>query len=414
MWFQRKLPKTRNDTFALKKAFLGMGVKVVVAHCVFEKLCSAENTNFIVFSAKHSSCSKQDVCWKKTENSYKKNSGWLLTRQIGAFCLVFLLLVWFVVVGWLVLVWSFFLHFEVLMVLWLEFCVFGKVAHVRKCLFSPLFWGGVVYSCLLGFGRCWVRSLVLLFWLFLFLCVRFVFVVVCFVFVLLLLKCFWCCSFSFLGLVFYFFEILFVLFVLDCVCFCFLLCFFGFLLFFCYLCLLEWSKCFSSFVLFGLFCLCLLFVCLCCLFVLVSFCFLWKSLFLCISSGCLVWCWFNTCFACLFLVIPFCFLLFGICFRTFLCFSACCLVLVSNHKLKYYICCVLVALLFVFLWNFACLSFGHISQKPLQIGNSQNPKHEKYRKRTFWQEQLAQVCSQMVCCLFFGVSLNFSFLLKTL
>ena len=48
-------------TFSLTKVFFGMGEKVVFTNCIFEKLCSPENTIFIVFSAKHSSCSKMYV-----------------------------------------------------------------------------------------------------------------------------------------------------------------------------------------------------------------------------------------------------------------------------------------------------------------------------------------------------------------
>ena len=33
---------------------------------------------------------------------------------------------------------------------------------------------------------------------------------------------------------------------------------------------------------------------------------------------------------------------------------------------------------------------------------------KKKKKRTFWQEQLAQLCSQIVYFFFFGVSLNFA------
>ena len=45
-----------------------MGEKVGFTNCVFEKLCSSENTSFIVFSAKHSSCNKKLYVDKKTEN----------------------------------------------------------------------------------------------------------------------------------------------------------------------------------------------------------------------------------------------------------------------------------------------------------------------------------------------------------
>ena len=50
-----------------KGVFFDMGEKVGFTNCVFEKLCSSENTNFIVLSAKHSSC-KKNFMLKKTEN----------------------------------------------------------------------------------------------------------------------------------------------------------------------------------------------------------------------------------------------------------------------------------------------------------------------------------------------------------
>ena len=45
-WFQRKLPKTKNDTFLFKKVFFffDMGEKVGFTNCVFEKLCFSEST----------------------------------------------------------------------------------------------------------------------------------------------------------------------------------------------------------------------------------------------------------------------------------------------------------------------------------------------------------------------------------
>ena len=42
LWFQRKLPKTKNDTFFLKKVFFDMGEKLAFTNCAFEKLCSSE------------------------------------------------------------------------------------------------------------------------------------------------------------------------------------------------------------------------------------------------------------------------------------------------------------------------------------------------------------------------------------
>ena len=42
-----------------KMVFFDMGEKVGFTNCVIEKLCSSENTIFIVLSAKHSSCNKK-------------------------------------------------------------------------------------------------------------------------------------------------------------------------------------------------------------------------------------------------------------------------------------------------------------------------------------------------------------------
>ena len=66
-WFQQKLPKTK--TFFVGKGVFGMGEKVVFTNCVFEKLCSRENTIFRVFSAKHNSCSK--ICMLITQIIYE-------------------------------------------------------------------------------------------------------------------------------------------------------------------------------------------------------------------------------------------------------------------------------------------------------------------------------------------------------
>ena len=60
--FSGNCPKPRMTRFFLKKVFFDMGEKLGFTNCVFEKLCSSENTSFIVFSAKHSSCNKNAVC----------------------------------------------------------------------------------------------------------------------------------------------------------------------------------------------------------------------------------------------------------------------------------------------------------------------------------------------------------------
>ena len=55
---------------SLVKGVFGMGEEVFFTNRVFEKLCSAENVIFIVFSAKHSSCGK-NMHVEKTENLWK-------------------------------------------------------------------------------------------------------------------------------------------------------------------------------------------------------------------------------------------------------------------------------------------------------------------------------------------------------
>ena len=65
----------------------GMGQKVVFTNCIFEKLCSLENTIFIVFSAKHSSCSKNVYVDKKIK--FMKNSGLFLNMAKRCFLFVF-------------------------------------------------------------------------------------------------------------------------------------------------------------------------------------------------------------------------------------------------------------------------------------------------------------------------------------
>ena len=49
-------------TLFWKKVFFDMGEKVGFTNCVFEKLSLAENTIFIVFSAKHSFSKTKTVC----------------------------------------------------------------------------------------------------------------------------------------------------------------------------------------------------------------------------------------------------------------------------------------------------------------------------------------------------------------
>ena len=70
--FSGNCPKPKMTPFFGKRCFLTWVKKWAFTNCVFEKLCSSENTIFIFFSAKHNSCNKKAVCWKKnTENVWK-------------------------------------------------------------------------------------------------------------------------------------------------------------------------------------------------------------------------------------------------------------------------------------------------------------------------------------------------------
>ena len=107
------------------------GWKVSFTNCVFEKLCSSENTIFIVCSAKHSGCSKT-LYVEKTE--FMKNSGLFLNMAKGCFCWFFRSKCFGVC-----------------------FCVFGEVAKVLKMLVFPSFgafvgWHILVYLGLEGLG----------------------------------------------------------------------------------------------------------------------------------------------------------------------------------------------------------------------------------------------------------------------
>ena len=66
--FNGNCPKPKMTPFFGKKVFVDMGEKVGFTNCVFGKLCFSENTIFIVFSEKHSSCNTNTVCKHKTEN----------------------------------------------------------------------------------------------------------------------------------------------------------------------------------------------------------------------------------------------------------------------------------------------------------------------------------------------------------
>ena len=168
-----------------------MGEKVGFTNCVFEKLCFAENTIFIVFQ-ENTAFQKQN---KHVEQNRKlmKNCG--LSLNMAKWCC-----------------WVF---FEVLMLLWCLFGVSCIVPSVKKAwFFSPIFgafvgWvifvylgleglGVLVFLCLFFFC---VGFVSVLFALFLFRCWIVFGVGSCFVFVLL----FWffafvcCLFFCFLG-----------------------------------------------------------------------------------------------------------------------------------------------------------------------------------------------------------------------
>ena len=79
----------------LKKVFFDMGEKVFFL-TVFWKLCSSENTIFIVLSEKHSSCNKKLYVEKKHKTM--KNSGLFLNMAKRCFlfvCFSGLMVLWF-------------------------------------------------------------------------------------------------------------------------------------------------------------------------------------------------------------------------------------------------------------------------------------------------------------------------------
>ena len=136
-----------------------------------EKVAS-ENTVFIVFSAKHSSCNKK-LHVEKTENLWKIVACFW-TWQKGVFVCFF---------------------FQIWMLLWFVFCVSGKVAKVLNMFVFPSLGGFVgwiilVYLGLEGLG-------VFVFLVFVFLLFRFCFFVLFFLYLFCCWMGFgvvWCCS----------------------------------------------------------------------------------------------------------------------------------------------------------------------------------------------------------------------------
>ena len=248
----------------------------------------------------------------------------------------------------------------------------------------------MVYSCLVGFGRLRVRwglqgptspnpSFLWCFW---FSCFCFL---VCWILFLLLLLCvcLFCCwrvfgvvLVCFLGVCYF---CLFVSF--DCVGVCLCLCFIV-VLFVLYFVLFLFCFCF------GLFCLCLILVCLC-LFHSDLLCFGFLFYVFVLSL-------FSRCSFVFLLVVLFCI--------TSIDFLIICIV---------FSCCVLVG----FSLEFCIIDFGqpikkHLSQDwefrtlpPPQINNAEILKK-------FWQEQLTQLCSHMVCFSFWACLQNLHFCWK--
>ena len=171
----------------------------------------------------------------------------------------------------------------------------------------------------------------------------------------------------------------------------------------CFCCVLcvSWSGLGVVLVLFGgLFCLCLFFASLC-LFLSVSS---ENHCSPCNSSVFLVSCSFNLCFSFQFLVLAFyvCFLFQDVLFF----FLLSCFVLSQNIRFVFALHLVfLLLLLLLFVCLFCCfgilllfLNFGYLSKislEKLEIPKTPKWKMQK-KKRTFWQQQLAQVCSQIV------------------
>ena len=189
--------------------------------------------------------------------------------------------------------------------------------------------------------------------------------------------------------------------------------------------------------------LCLFFICFligkpsfppkkgnCCLFICVSLCFSLALFgpphifpFSFFVSLLLFSFFLPSCFSSLFLVLSFsfclvCFLVQDVMLFIFFCLSSS---FVLNHHV-WFICALYLVFFFLLFLVFVAfifcnfLNFGYLSKNISEkLGNCKKPKNEKCtKKRTFWKEQLEQVCSQIVSFFLFCVSSNFAFLLKTL
>ena len=239
-----------------------------------------------------------------------------------------------------------------------------------------------------------------------------------------MLDCFWCCScFLFLGflLFFLFFGFAFVYACLFCfVCvgvfFFFLLLSLFDLFLICSLCFLDWSRCCSRFVLFGLFCLCSLLVLCVCFFLLLIKVTVFLAIlvfwFYCKSESLLLMSVSGSCF----LFCCVCYLFQDV---ILFCCSACSLALFWIIILDVFLLCILFSccccFLFLLLWYFYrfLATYQKTSLKNLDIAKKRKWKMQKKRKRAFWQEQLAQVCSQIASFFLFCGSLNFACFVKS-
>ena len=76
--------------FFWKKVFFDMGEKVGFTNCVFEKLCFAENTIFIVFSEKKNTAFQKQNMYVEQNRKFMKNSGLFLNMAKWCFGFLFL------------------------------------------------------------------------------------------------------------------------------------------------------------------------------------------------------------------------------------------------------------------------------------------------------------------------------------
>ena len=84
-WFQRKLPKTKMTPFLLKKVFWGWAKRCFFTNCVFEKLCSLENT--ISYSQQNTAVAVKNMHVEKKQK-FMKNCGLFLNMAKRCFCLL--------------------------------------------------------------------------------------------------------------------------------------------------------------------------------------------------------------------------------------------------------------------------------------------------------------------------------------